>query len=53
LTLVAPNQTDKVFITWAQGYLSGVNSMMEITKDGLFLDLHAKPPEEMQRYLRE
>jgi hypothetical protein len=51
LTLVAPNQTDTVFITWAQG--SGVNSMMEITKDGFFLDLHAKPPEEMQRYLRE
>ena len=44
-----PDLVDIIYLSWAQGYMSGTNSL---NKDVLF-DLDAKTPDEMKRYLRQ
>jgi hypothetical protein len=43
-----PHGSDSIFLTWAQGYLSGIN---EAAPDS-YLDLGAKTPDDMARFLR-
>ena len=44
-----PHEVDNFFLSWAQGYMSAANSL---NKD-VFLDLNAKRPDEMKRFLRQ
>jgi hypothetical protein len=45
-----PALADAVFVAWAQGYISGINSGME---EDAYFDLGAKTSDEMQRVLRK
>ena len=44
-----PNETDRVYLTWAFGYITGANVMSEAA----YFDLGAKTPDEMKRFLRQ
>ena len=44
----SPDATDYFFLTWAFGFISGVNAASEAA----YLDLGAKTPDEMKRFLR-
>jgi len=44
-----PEDADQMFLAWAQGYISGANSLTP----EFFFDLNAKTPGEMRRYLRQ
>jgi hypothetical protein len=43
-----PDYTDNVYYSWAQGYMSGLNSM----NVEFFFDLNAKTTDEEKRFLR-
>jgi hypothetical protein len=43
-----PVETDFGFLSWAQGFISGINAM-----EDAYYDLGAKPPEEMLRFLHK
>ena len=43
-----PDQVDGHYLDWVMGYMSGINLM----KEDLYFDLHAKTTDEMMRYLR-
>ena len=45
----APDETDNFFLSWALGYMSGINS----SKKEVFVDLNAKTLDEMKGYLRQ
>ena len=47
-----PDQTDEAFVSWTQGYVSGINTIHE-TQTGYFFDLNAKTPDEMKSFLRQ
>jgi hypothetical protein len=44
-----PHQTDQVYGSWAQGYISGVN----MGRRDLYADMGAKTSDEMDRFLRK
>jgi hypothetical protein len=44
-----PYVVDVGFLSWAQGYISGINAGME----DAYFDFGAKTPDEMQRFLRK
>ena len=45
----APDETDNFFVSWALGYMSGINSL---NKD-VFFDLNSMTLDEMKRSLRQ
>ena len=45
----APDETDNFFLSWALGYMSGIN----FSKKEVFVDLNAKTLDEMKSYLRQ
>jgi hypothetical protein len=46
-----PEETDAMFFAWAQGYMSGLNTMAADPQT--FFDLNAKTPNEMRHFLRQ
>ena len=44
-----PNATDRFFMTWVYGFISGVNAVGYAA----YFDLGAKTPDEMKRFLRQ
>ena len=49
---MSPDQTEDHFLSWAVGYMSGINFITG-NMSGTSWDLAAKTPNEMKRYLRQ
>jgi hypothetical protein len=45
-----PEQTETIYVIWAQGFISGVNAILY--PQGKFVDLQAKTLEEWKAFLR-